>query len=836
MLRWIVASVFVSVSATAVVAQEPPREMHLAYYTVDRGWSSTLSLNNAEPRPLAVDVTLYGRSGEALPLPTLMLPGNSSHEISLAEVVAGRRELAEGSVEIRFASHNAMAVGTQLTLVDGARKLGLDLEPAMHQRSSTLEGLWWSLDAGSEVRIHFSNATASPVKVTPSLELRGTVYELEPRTLGPHALESLDLRSTLRVLGLPARTLGQGGFTLNHDGSAGAILAYGALLDQHGRYSANLPFVDPQGIATASFDGTGLPVGRPAAGSPFPTEARFSPWLVLRNLTTEPQTVRWHLQGRSEGEPWTKSSAPLELAPREIRRIELVRVLDLGLGNEVDDTAIRIETSGPPGSLLAALSSLDRGRGLVVDVPLLSVPPSSGFGGSHPFTLEKGFRSVAYLTNTSDQPTTASYLILHEGGHYSSGILELAPHETLSVDFQRLRDEGRPDLAGRTLPRDLARGQILWSPREPNALIGRVVRFDARTGRAANFSCPNCCGPTSDYYAFHVAPFSGWPGNFQGMEVDRYDRYCGWPDGPYRVTGQLAFSSEAPAIATASVGEVQYVSPGATNVVVSETLWYLDNISAEDCGWYPYQSQGMSPVDTNPTVNINGPETVPLGTKDSVTLTATGTPAGGTFSWSESSNNRVTLSATSGSSVTVKAGKPSEAENDVTVSVTYTVNGITTSPAQLQMTVRKPTSLVKTGTDTTTSEARCTTSSGAAGCGVKRTFVYQVKDQLGKNFSLATSTGGVTFYDTITTVAGQNGCNLSGYNTTCPMPGPCSQVTFGTFNETLSICAPACRSGVRCITGCTTTARQVWTVNGIDMPELELTYACNSIGIAAVPL
>lgn len=812
------ASLLAPASSLAAPEGAPGREHHLAYYSVADGWSSVLSLNNAEPGPLTVTVVLHSRNGEALTLPASTLAGNSTREIALGEAVAGRPEFAEGSVALRFVSRNRFALGAQLTLVHADRRLGLDLEPAMHLASSTLEGLWWSLDAGSEVRIHFANTTDEPVTVTPRLELRGENFVLSARTLAPRALVTLDLRTELVSLGRRLRTLGQGGLTLDHDGPAGAIVAHGALFDRGGRYSANLPLIDPAGVATSTFDGTGLVVGRPEAGSPFPAEARFKPFAVLRNLSPAEQTVQWRVAGRADAEE-TRSSTVL--GPREVRRVELT-------GAPSAATSLALESSAPPGALVAVVASLDRARGLVVDVPLASVRPASALGGNHPFRIEDGARSVAYLTNTTDQPTTASYLLVHDRGQYSSGLLRLAPRETVTVDFQALRDNSPPDAMGRTLPRDLERGQILWAPREPNSLVGRVVRFDLRTGRTTNFSCPNCCGPFADYYAFRVEPFAGWPGGFQSMEVDRYDRWCGWPDGPYRVTEQLAFSSENPGIATATVGQVQYVAPGTTSINVEETLWYSDNTSAEDCGWFPYQSTGTCPVDTNPTVRITGPQTVPMGTLNSVTLTATGTPGEGTFSWSTTSD-KISLSATSGASITVTAVKESAAENDSPVSVTYTVNGITTSPGMLALTVRKPTSLRRTGTDTTSEPRRCTTSGGSAGCGVNRTFVYQVVDHLGKDFALATSTGGVTFYDSIATVSGQNGCNLGGYNTTCPTAAPCSQKTFGTFNETLSICAPACRSGTRCITGCTTNATQKWFVNGIEVATFALSYQCNRI-------
>lgn len=132
-----------------------------------------------------------------------------------------------------------------------------------------------------------------------------------------------------------------------------------------------------------------------------------------------------------------------------------------------------------------------------------------------------------------------------------------------------------------------------------------------------------------------------------------------------------------------------------------------------------------------------------------------------------------------------------------------------------------PTSLQKTGTDTTTSPAQCTAGTSEA-CGVTRTFKYQVLDQNGQPIKRS-----MLFSDAIKG-GSPNGCNLTSYNTTPP-----DTYTFpdGTFNETLRICAPACRSGSMCITGCTTAASQTWTVDGVALngDVKSLSYQCDKI-------
>ncbi len=62
--------------------------------------------------------------------------------------------------------------------------------------------------------------------------------------------------------------------------------------------------------------------------------------------------------------------------------------------------------------------------------------------------------------------------------------------------------------------------------------------------------------------------------------------------------------------------------------------------------------------------------------------------------------------------------------------VTYTLNSESGAAIQY-ITVQQPTKLIILGPDSTTAEAACTTSKGYGGCGVTRTFNYEVLDQIG---------------------------------------------------------------------------------------------------------
>ena len=151
-------------------------------------------------------------------------------------------------------------------------------------------------------------------------------------------------------------------------------------------------------------------------------------------------------------------------------------------------------------------------------------------------------------------------------------------------------------------------------------------------------------------------------------------------------------------------------------------------------------------------------------------------------------------------------------------------------------TVQKPTSLsIVSGTSSTTLESSCTTG-GLAGCGVTRTFKYQVNDQNGQPIKVANMPFGDVICNTST-----NQLNLQSYTTTCGgttgkcwgTAGPCNQFTdaSGQFSEKIPVCAPACKPSGTCTTAGQTVANQTWTVAGSKLGSdvKSISYQCNKI-------
>ncbi len=217
----------------------------------------------------------------------------------------------------------------------------------------------------------------------------------------------------------------------------------------------------------------------------------------------------------------------------------------------------------------------------------------------------------------------------------------------------------------------------------------------------------------------------------------------------------------------------------------------------------------------------------------------------GSASWSSSNTAAATVdnSSRKGLVTGISAGSASITATYADNTYTYNSTTQTCPPTSISrsgsrtVNVQVPTSLsIVAGTDSTTSEASCTTSGGLAGCGVTRTFEYQVNDQSGQPIKVANMAVGDVICNTST-----NQLNLQFYKTTCGgttgscwgTAGPCGVFTDanGQFTETIPVCAPACKPSGTCTTAGQTVANATWTVAGhtLSSDVKSQSYQCNKI-------
>ncbi|MEK6322014.1 MAG: Ig-like domain-containing protein [Acidobacteriota bacterium] len=734
-------------AARAATQTGPEHVLSFAYYSIKGDWDSTLTLNNSSVGELATTVTLYSLDGEALKVPSMSVQPLSNIAVSLSELIVRankkRGQFQEGSLDVRFNSTDSMPLAPQLTVADANHGLSFDMEPPMMLMSSTLEGLWWSLDKKTSGEVMLSNTTDQDLDVLLNVEWRGNVIPSSPLTLSAHQTTVLEIEKLLKDRHVKAEGIERGGLSISHNGLPGALIAHGVIQNKDARFASNLPFVDPSLQKNSVLNGAGLMLGRPASGSALPEASFFTPKLALKNALSTSQRATITVNYTTDGVLRSRRLSPVSLAPHEVRMADLSVLMSEVRNSSISAAGVKIESTGAPGSLVAALSSVDgsqnadasqkggqseNSENIEVDVPLVSRSERSGEGGNHPFRLGESFRSVAYLTNITQKPTKVAVIIFHQAAMFTPELISVAPGETIAIDLLQLRDSQAKDIQNRTLPANLTEGQFFWHPHQAEALIGRIVTFDKASSTASNFSCPNCCQLEPGRIDILPSPITGAIGDFCQLTVYEWDTYCGqFQVGPYNYTNSVAYSCDNSSVATVnSTGGVSCMGLGNATITVSFDYYHSDYISGEDCGLFVATAYTTAPVAVTPL--ISGPVTLwwfngysPSGYATEITLTAS--PGGaGAYAWAivagtdfvNYSNNSDNMT-TSTNQVVVRSTGQSVDPFDIKVRVT--VNGVQSQ--KFALVSKAPYSLGSAGEDHQPDAAR----------GYRTFIYYQILDQ-----------------------------------------------------------------------------------------------------------
>jgi hypothetical protein len=137
---------------------------------------------------------------------------------------------------------------------------------------------------------------------------------------------------------------------------------------------------------------------------------------------------------------------------------------------------------------------------------------------------------------------------------------------------------------------------------------------------------------------------------------------------------------------------------------------------------------------------------------------------------------------------------------------------------------------IVSGTDSTTREATCPVGS-STGCGVTRSFTYQVVDQFGHAMT-GSWIASQQVWDAIVTTS-PNGLGLTGYTTTCSPSntGPCGFYvnSLGQFPErALFACSTVCYANNTCVTAGYTNANQTAHIGSYSIVQ-HISYYCDHV-------
>ncbi len=595
---------------------DKPHTLAASYYSLRGNLKATLMLNNKGPKPLEVSPSLFSIYGDRFDAPPVTVEGNSFLEVDLSQWAAAAGPLfQEGSLQVFYKGPDLL-LGSQVKLVDQRFSLMSDeqlVEPGAMFKSSRLEGVWWLPANHCRMNLVLSNTTDEGLSVAVALAGRG----LEGRDafrlwLHPRETRVIDVRE---LAGKKSTLPETGGISIEHSGRSGALLARGVIEESAMGYSSAIQFVDPANGKSSRLHGAGLRLGRVAG-------EELTPVIVARNIGGREST----LTGRI---PYTMSDGSRDVIP--ISRVTLgpgeVRVLSLDYRmsrpqREGDVSAgLELEYDTAPGSVVVSVLSTSLSRDHVFGLPMSDPAAQQSSTGGYPWRIEKGSSTFVYVKNVTGKSQQYHLQLSYEvegqdgiAGLYSPGLVTIEGGQSVAVDIRRLRDEQVADEAGRLIPAEASRGQVLWSVRgkENLTLIGRAEQADFSEAVSSTYGCQNCC-PDSFYDGF-IDPqgMEGGVGDTLQFTAEQQDQNCyGTILITYVVFADWDSSNEN--VATID-GDGLAIAEGPGEATMQAT-WYVVTwlllVGFPECEMSEQQTSTTAQVVADPVVTV---ETISFGT------------------------------------------------------------------------------------------------------------------------------------------------------------------------------------------------------------------------------
>ncbi len=497
--------------------------------------------------------------------------------------------------------------------------------------------------------------------------------------------------------------------------------------------------------------------------------------------------------------------------------------------------SVRIQFSGPPGSLQAEVPSVESAGTLVVD----SIVQNEGNGwagsGGNPWHLDNDTESIAFLTNASDQPAHIGFRVTANGGPtYFLTELLLNPHETRAIDIRKLRDAQKPDFRKNLIPAGATDGSVNWGREENLPVMGRLMQIHRKAGMVSNYDCGGSCPCPFNYTPSlnYMSPGTLYEAVNNNVNSYFYAGYqdCNYLYYYYNYTTSASWSSQNPSIASIqSAGLVRGVSAGATSVSAAYSGYTYRYNGTVCIGTYPVPGSGSSQDNVTPHITSISPALGPVGGTTTVTITGIGF---GTSPTVQAGSGVAVNVGTGGSDTSITAYfaiNPSAPGGNH--SVTVTANQQTSN--SVSFFVQVPTVAV-IYSDTGVSEATCPLIGGGTGCGSARKIKWQFKDQQSTPQPINAA---LDIYDVVA-IGSPNDFNVqvSQISTTCPNnSGPCDVYTDSNGISQLdvnSFCSSTCISSGACINpSLRSVFTQTWHANSVSVQPHTYTFTCGDVQI-----
>jgi len=462
-----------------------PRELVYPYYSLREGTESVLSMMDRAPRPIEFTVAVHSQSGQTVVSKPMTIQPAEEVTINVKKLlndlnVDWRGDFLEGTLSLYFKGKGNPLGGRMI--VHGPREswnigpvwssgeFGQNMVPV------ELDTLWWELGGTRDAEIRVSNITPRTVVADLYLEFSGKQRKLAPLEFGPYEMKRLSVTELLNGMNLTAYKAPIGGLSIIPRGVTNALIARGLITDAESGQQAGLGFPLPQLQAASALHATGVPIGRPSAGSPFAgvKDGNFTPHLYLRNQLDFEQTITLTVELPGEEGPRLIPLPPVKLpgfTTQDIRLDSFYSYLPMPLPY----CSLRAQYNGPRGSVIGQLIVVNENNAKVNQI--LVDNEGDGYAGSLAsyWDFDDKTDFLVFLTNMGDQDCRVGFRIEAGGIEYHVTRLKLIPHETKYISLRELRDRQEPDFRGHVLPPTASEGRLSYIRLDNVPMMGRIA-------------------------------------------------------------------------------------------------------------------------------------------------------------------------------------------------------------------------------------------------------------------------------------------------------------------------------------------------------------------------
>jgi len=665
------------------------QEVMASYWSLEPGWNTELEIrNNLVERQLTVTPVLRTAAGREIALPDVVLASEEVTSINLQQALSqAAPELVNrmgsfGSAAVRFGGLNDRNVFAAAMVYREGHPIDFHFDgydaASNDGYFSGIEGIWWLPAGTSTDYLIVSNPYRKPVTGSLALTSASGLSKQVKLALGPLQTARIDIREAL------GNSTGgdMGGVTLTFPGNEG-ISASEIVFDEVTGLAAIMKLFErdkDESIATHVLRAPMIALRQPDAALAYPKDTVLSPRLFLRNAGITSLQVSLGIDWRSPNSTGTYKYPAFNLSSNQLRAVDLGVLQDSGaIPKDANWGNVTLSYTGTSADLVPVAVSYDSKQRYGLQSPFTEGTNRMFKGGM--WHVDSTHNSLITTGNGGSETTKAQVSLFYNGGKSQYRLEKvLAPGQQLLLDVGQLIRNQLPDSDGNVIPPETIMGSYELRDLDHPAvglLYESKLTIDKTYGHAS-YGCGTCCG----YYnpKLNPNPFNGPPSIYN---QDSYvaQEQCGgyWDD----FTGSAySWQSTNTAVATLPNSVLYTVAVGSASGNAQNVL--QDTHPAPRC---PTRAmQGNQPVTVVP--NITGPNTVwwfnlngqsPNGSLWPAQITLT-TQGSGTITWNAVANaNAISLSP-NGSSVTVTAtgSYKSHALGDVTITVT--VNGITSNP------------------------------------------------------------------------------------------------------------------------------------------------------------